>query len=189
MGSGIVQHVHRFFEGTSHQGTGVLSVDTVTCDGHQVTLCSHDVTKQGKMTIVYIQTVELQNVVHFLLDGFSHSLDSKHLEDLANIVTSRTYRIYISLTQYLHHSSTVSFQQPFSDGLEFTFRSDDNPSLGIGLWQMHVHLSDGFNSLQRHVRQHVRFDTPQEHVVLHFVHIFLFVLLEFAVISVHDTDA
>lgn len=149
--SGIVQHVHSFFEGTSHKSTGVLSVDTVTCDGHQVTLCSHDVTKQGQMTIVYVKTVELQNVVHFLLDRFSHSFDTQHLEDFANVVTGRSHRVDISLAQYFHHSSSVSFQQPLADSFEFAFRSDDDPSLGIRLGQMHVHLSDGLDTLQGHV--------------------------------------
>lgn len=45
------------------------------------------------MTIVYVKTVELQDVVHFLFNRFSHSFDSEHLEDLANIVTGRTHRI------------------------------------------------------------------------------------------------
>lgn len=53
---------------------------------------------------------------------------------------------------------------------------------------MHVHLADGFDSLQGHVRKHVCLDTPQEHVVLHLVHVFLVVILEFVVFVVHDTD-
>lgn len=54
---------------------------------------------------------------------------------------------------------------------------------------MHVHFSDGFDTLQGHVRQHVRLDTTQEHVVLHLVHIFLVVVLELVVLVVHDTNA
>lgn len=54
---------------------------------------------------------------------------------------------------------------------------------------MHVHFSDSFNALQRHVRQHIRFDTTQEHIVLHFVHVFFLVVLELVVFVVHDTDS
>lgn len=186
--SGVIQDVHGFFEGTSHKGTGILSVDTVTCDGHQVTLRCHDVTKQGQMTIVYVKTVELQHVVHFLLHGLSHSFDSEHLEDLANIVTGRTHRIDVPFAQHLHHGRSVRFQQPLSDGLELSFGRNDDTSLGVRLGQMHVHLSDGFDSLQGHVRQHVSLDTTQEHVVLHLVHIFLVVILELVVLVVHDTN-
>lgn len=55
------------------------------------------------MPIVYVQTVKLQNIVHFLLDRFSNSFNSKHLENFADIVTCRTNRVHVSLAQHLHH--------------------------------------------------------------------------------------
>lgn len=44
-----------------------LSVDSVTSDGHQVTLGCHYVTKQSQVTVVDVKTVELQHGVHFFL--------------------------------------------------------------------------------------------------------------------------
>ena len=52
---------------------------------------------------------------------------------------------------------------------------------------VHVHLADGLQPLQCHVRQHVGLDTPEEHVVLHLVSLLLIVIL--AVLTVHDPDS
>lgn len=129
----VHQHIDCFFEGTSHKCSSVLSVDSVTSDGHQVTLCCHDVTQQSKMPIVDVQSIELQDSVHFLLDGLTNSFNSQHAEDLADIVTECSNWIDISFTENLHHRCSVSLEQPFSDSLEFTGLSDDNSFLGVGL--------------------------------------------------------
>jgi hypothetical protein len=41
------QDLHSLFEGTPHQCTGLLSIDTVTRDSHQVALGSHDIDQHG----------------------------------------------------------------------------------------------------------------------------------------------
>jgi hypothetical protein len=41
----IHQDVNGFLKGTSHESTRVLTIDAVTCDGHQVSLCCHDIAK------------------------------------------------------------------------------------------------------------------------------------------------
>lgn len=68
MGGCIHKHVHSFFERASHKSSSILSIDAVAGDGHQVALSSHYVTKQGKMTIIYVKPIELQYLVHFFLN-------------------------------------------------------------------------------------------------------------------------
>lgn len=54
---------------------------------------------------------------------------------------------------------------------------------------MHVHLADGFDTLQGHVGQHVCLDATQEHVVFHLIDGILFRVLEFVLLVIHDTNA
>ena len=67
---------NRFFKGTSGQSSSLLSVDTVTSDGHQVTFGSHDITQQGQVSIVDVGTIKRDDMVHLFLNTFSHSLDT-----------------------------------------------------------------------------------------------------------------
>lgn len=99
----IHQHIDGFLERASHESAGVLSVDSVTCDGHQVTLRRHDVAQQSQVTIVDVQAVELQHRIHLLLDGLSNRLNSQHAEDFANVVTECSHRIDVALTENFHH--------------------------------------------------------------------------------------
>lgn len=64
----VHQHVDSLLERASHESSSVLSVDTVTGDGHQMTLGRHDVAQQSQVTIVHVETIELQHSVHLLLD-------------------------------------------------------------------------------------------------------------------------
>lgn len=108
----------------------------MTCDGHQVTLCRHYVAQQSQVTVVNVQTVELQHRVHFLLYRFTNSFDTQYTEDLANVVTECSHGIDVALTQNLHHRRAVSFQQPFSDSFELTGLGDDDSFLRVGLWEL-----------------------------------------------------
>ena len=71
---------YRFFEGAPGECAGVLSVNTVTGDGHQMTLGRHDVAKQGQVTVVDVGTVKRDDVVHLSLNGLSHGLNTQSLE-------------------------------------------------------------------------------------------------------------
>jgi hypothetical protein len=189
VGGGVHQHVHRFLEGASHQSAGVLSVDAVTRDGHQVTFGGHDVAQQSEMPVVHVQTVELQHGVHFFLDGFTNGFDSQHRENLADVVGEGPDGIDVSFGENLHHAGAVSFEQPLGDRLELSGLRDHDPLLGVVLGQVHVHFRDGLDTLQGHVAQHVRFDAPQEHVVVHLVHVFVGAVSEFAVVAVHYANS
>lgn len=54
---------------------------------------------------------------------------------------------------------------------------------------MHVHFPDSFNSLQCQLRQHIRFNAPQEHVLFHLFHVLFTIHSELVVAFVHDSDA
>jgi len=96
MGSGVHQDVHSFFEGTPHEGATVLSVDTVPSNGHQVTFSGHNVTKQGQMPIVDIKTIEIEHKKDLFFHAFPHSFDTKHLENLTDIVADSPCWVNIS---------------------------------------------------------------------------------------------
>lgn len=70
---------YRFLKRAASKGSGFLSVDTVSCDGHQVTLSCHRITQQGQMAVVDIGTIKGDDVVHFLLNGLSYSLYTQDL--------------------------------------------------------------------------------------------------------------
>lgn len=70
---------YSLFKGALHERAGVLSVDPVTSDGHQVPSAGHGVTQQGKMAIVHIGTVKRNDVVQLPLESLSHRLNTKYL--------------------------------------------------------------------------------------------------------------
>jgi len=41
----------------------IVPVDSVTGDGHKMTLGCHNVTQQGKVAVVHVQAVEIQHLV------------------------------------------------------------------------------------------------------------------------------
>ena len=53
VGGGLHQDIHRLLEGAPHEGPGVLPVDAVPGDGHQVTLGRHHVTQHGQVAVVH----------------------------------------------------------------------------------------------------------------------------------------
>lgn len=132
----IHQHIDSFLKRASHKCTSILSIDSMTSDSHQVTFCCHDVTKQCKMTIIDVKTVELQNCIHFLLNRLTNGFNSKHAKDLTNVVTECSNRINITFTKNFHKRCSVSFQKPFANSLKFTIFGDDNSLLCISLWKL-----------------------------------------------------
>mgnify|MGYP007092089247 CR=1 FL=1 len=129
----VHQHINSLFERASHEGTGVLSIDSMTSDSHQVTFCRHHIAKQSQMPIVYVETIELQHSVHFFLYRLSDGFNTQHTEDFANIVTECTHRVNITLTQHLHHRCSVRFKQPLTDSFELTRFGDDDAFFCISL--------------------------------------------------------
>jgi hypothetical protein len=56
--SSFEKNLNSLFERTAHQCSSVVSVDTVTGDGHQKTALGHDVNEQGLVTMIDIGSVE-----------------------------------------------------------------------------------------------------------------------------------
>ena len=53
---------------------------------------------------------------------------------------------------YPHEADTVRFQQPLLDGFKLSLFRDDGSFLVILVRQIHVHLSDGLDALEGHIR-------------------------------------
>ena len=57
--STILMHItYRFLKRAPHEGANLLSIDTVPCDGHQMTSTRHDVTKQSQVTVIDIRAIK-----------------------------------------------------------------------------------------------------------------------------------
>lgn len=54
----LLHMTYRFLKRASHEGTNLLSIDTVPCDGHQMTSTRHDVTKQSQVTVIDIRAIK-----------------------------------------------------------------------------------------------------------------------------------
>lgn len=99
------------------------------------------------MTVIDVRTVERNDVVHFLFNGFSDSFDTKNLEDFTDIVGGRSDRIDIFLAENFHQTISISFQNPFGKMFELSVRVDDDTFLLVFGGPMHVDLGDSFNTL------------------------------------------
>ena len=73
----------------------------MTGDGHKMTLGSHDVTQQAQVSVVDVQTVEVQHKGNLLLYALSDSFDTEGCENFADIVGAGTHGVNISLSQNL----------------------------------------------------------------------------------------
>lgn len=49
---------HCLLKGAPHEGTDILTVDAMPRDSHEVAPARHDVTEQGKVTVVHIGAVK-----------------------------------------------------------------------------------------------------------------------------------
>ena len=92
----------------------------MTGDGHEMTFGGHDVTEEGQMAVVDVETVELEHRVHLLLDRFADGFDAQHGEDLADVVGIGAHGIHVAFAEDAHQRRSVRLQQPFSDGLVLT---------------------------------------------------------------------
>jgi hypothetical protein len=79
--SSIHQNFDRFLEGSTHEGTGVGSVDSVSCDCHQMASRSHDIGEKGHVTIIDFGTIELDDRSQFLQEGPTRCFDTEYLQD------------------------------------------------------------------------------------------------------------
>ena len=79
--STILMHItYRFLKRAPHEGANLLSIDTVPCDGHQMTSTRHDVTKQSQVTVIDIRAIKWDDMIHLTLYCLSHCLYPKNLQ-------------------------------------------------------------------------------------------------------------
>ena len=70
-------------------------------DSHKMALGRHDVAQQAEMTIVDVETVEVEHSGHLLLHGLPDGLDAEAGEDLANVVGTGPHRVHVTFSQHL----------------------------------------------------------------------------------------
>jgi hypothetical protein len=79
---------------------------------------------------------------------FSDSLDSKHRENLENVIGEGADWVNVPLAQHLHQTRSVRLEKPLGGGLEAAVVGDDNFLLRVCLRQVHVHLCDRLDTLE-----------------------------------------
>lgn len=158
---------YRLLKGALHERSRVLTIDAVSCDGHQVAAACHGVAKQRQVAVVDVGAVKGDDVVQLPLQSLSHRLNSQHLmvpkihdqhlniscspikvnsffnhyrEDLHDIIGGGPDRIYVLLTENPHQAHTVRLKDPLLQSLELAVLRDDDFFLVVGLGQVHVHL-------------------------------------------------
>jgi len=109
VGSCFHENVDGLLEGASHETSQVLSINSVTRDGHQVTLGAHDVAKERQVTVVDVGTVERDDTIHLLFHRLSDGFDPHDGKDLNDIVGVSTDGIDGLLRQDAHQRRAVSF--------------------------------------------------------------------------------
>ena len=76
-----INFIYRFFKRASHQGTNILLIHTVPCDGHEVTIACHYITQQRQVTMIDICTIKRDNMIHFLFNSLTNCLNTQNLQN------------------------------------------------------------------------------------------------------------
>ena len=98
------RRTHRFFKGTSHESANLLSVHTVSRDGHEVAPARHDVTEQGKMTVVHVRTIKRDHMMQFFLHCLPHGFNSKHLRTTMVVIYTIKLTLYSCNILYFYNT-------------------------------------------------------------------------------------
>jgi hypothetical protein len=87
--SSLKKNLNRFLERTTHESTGVVSVDAVTCNRHKMTALSHDVNKKCHVSVVDVGSVKGQDHGQLLEETSTSCFDTENTEDFDERVTVR----------------------------------------------------------------------------------------------------
>jgi hypothetical protein len=110
---GFEQNLDSLFEGTTHQRTGIVAVDSVTSDGHQKTTLGHDVDQQSHVTMINIRTIERQHHSQLVEKAGAGSFDTQYPENLDEGVRVRLHRIHAVYGEHISQGGTSSIEHPF----------------------------------------------------------------------------
>lgn len=72
-------HRYRFLKGAFHERPGILAVDPMSGDGHQVASTGHGVTQQSQVAVIDVGTVKGDDVVQLPLQSLPHGFNAQHL--------------------------------------------------------------------------------------------------------------
>jgi len=111
--SSIQQDLHSLFEGTTHQCTGIVAVDSVTCNSHEETALAHDVDEDGHVSVIDIGTVEGKHSVQLAQQTLTCSFDTENSKNLDKRVGIRVLGIYAFNGKHFGQGDTISIKNPF----------------------------------------------------------------------------
>ncbi|KAH3663772.1 hypothetical protein OGAPHI_005175 [Ogataea philodendri] len=98
--------------GSMMGSTSVVSVETVSRDGNQMTSVGHKVNQQSQMSVIDVRTIERNNVQNLLVQRTSGSLDTKHKQNLNKRVRIGSGSVDTINSQHIGKVDTVGFQNP-----------------------------------------------------------------------------
>ena len=174
------EDVHRLLERAAHQGSRLHAVDAVPGDGHEVPAVRHHLDQDGEVAVVDVGAVELDDAAEFLQQRVAHRLDAENLNHLDEVVRRRPGEVHVLVVHHLEQVHALRVQLPLG-------RLRERLRLRVQAHDVRLadeHLADVRDPAQAQVRQELRLEALQKHLVLR-RHLPDVPLLE---LVVHDPD-
>ena len=172
---GLHQHVDRLLEGAAHERARVDAVDAMARDGEQVAAEGHHIAQDGKVAVVDVRAVKLDDGAQLLKKRLAHGLDAEHADRLDDVRRLDAVRVDPLVGAHDGHEiDALGVEAPLRDRLARASFLVDKLALGLA----HEDAQDALDAAQSELREHVALKLLEEHVVL-------FVLAAAAYVHVH----
>ena len=165
---GLHKNVDGLLKRAPHEGAGVLAINPVPGDGHEVAPRRHDVAEQRQMAVVDVRAAKRDDRAHFDINRVTDGLDAETGKDLADVVAGGPGRIYGLLAHRAHQVRAIRLEEDLGHSVIFSrLRVDVNLVLVLLtlLRDNHVDFGDLLDAGERHVGEQIVFDLPEELVV------------------------
>mmetsp|Transcript_23802 Transcript_23802/g.33353 ORF Transcript_23802/g.33353 Transcript_23802/m.33353 type:complete len:255 (+) Transcript_23802:151-915(+) len=160
---GLKQNLSCFFKRASHKRPSFNTINTMTCDRHQVSSVSHHIGQDGKMAIVDVRTIERDHSTQLFQQSCPDSFNTQYLDDFNDIIRYCSSVINFWPRKHTEQVDSFSIQNPFFEGIQvFSIIV----KLIFLLHFFHENLLYALDSLQRHFSEHVRLDLLQKFVIV-----------------------
>ena len=101
-----------FLKRASHQRTSFRAVNTVTCDGHQVTSIRHYLDENRQVSVVDVRTVEFDNASEFFQQRVSHGFDTEDGDHFHEMVRGSSREINIWVRHDFEQVASFRIEHP-----------------------------------------------------------------------------
>lgn len=93
--------VHCLLKAALPKRTILIAIDAVPGDGHEVAAAGHAVDERRQVPIVYVGSIELDDVSNLLHERLAGRFDAEHVQDVDQMIAGRPSVIDVGLAHYL----------------------------------------------------------------------------------------